>query len=208
MIQTSRQKLAAAEHKGEEAFHNETRRLFQMLYHEAFHAYLANFLYPAGKDQPEVPRWLNEGLAQVFENAIVEAGDLRMGHPDDERLKRAKTALTARPDKCELVPLADLLRADPKHFLVRHGDNRQISDRHYLTSWALAFYLTFDCQLLGTDRLDSYIRSVKMGSEIKAFEQLVGKALPAFEKSFHLYLRSLRPDGTTGPASVREPAGR
>ena len=37
-----------------------------------------------------MPRWLNEGLAQIFETAIIEAGELRVGHADAERLARVK----------------------------------------------------------------------------------------------------------------------
>jgi hypothetical protein len=205
MIATSHANFNRAEQSGDKAFHNETLRLFQTLYHEAFHAYLAGYVFPPGKDEPQVPRWLNEGLAQIFENAIVEAGDLRVGHADEARLKRARAGLIGKPEKVELLPLAELLRADPKQFLVVHSDNRQLSDRLYLTSWALAFYLTFERQLLRLDRLDSYVRACKPGNEVPAFEALVGQRLPEFEKSFHQYLRTLRPDGSTGPTTVREP---
>ncbi len=203
MLQTSERNFARAERTAEGAFHRETLRLFQMLYHEAFHAYLANFVYPPGRGEPDVPCWLNEGLAQVFENAIVEAGDLRVGHADEDRLKRVKAALAGKND---LVPLAQLLQARSRQFLVQHGGNRRESDRLYLTSWGLAFYLTFDRQLLGTEKLDAYIRACQPGMDrVTAFEKLVGQPLPVFEKSFHQYLRALRPDGTTAPAAVKEP---
>src|SRR6516225_9397706 len=58
--------------KNDGLFKEATRHLFQTLYHEAFHAYLVNFVYPP--EDGEAPRWLNEGLAQIFETAIVEAG--------------------------------------------------------------------------------------------------------------------------------------
>src|SRR5262249_11218184 len=72
-------------------FETATRQLFQTLYHEAFHAYVGNFVYPpAGRGNPdgpgELPRWLNEGMAQVFETAVFEAGELRIGHADRTRL--------------------------------------------------------------------------------------------------------------------------
>src|SRR5262249_1812686 len=91
-------------------FEEGTRRLMQRLFHESFHAYLAQFVYPPADG--EVPRWLNEGMAQVFEHAILEGDELRVGRVDTDLLARAQKAL----EKCELVSLADLLKSGPKQF--------------------------------------------------------------------------------------------
>jgi hypothetical protein len=174
-------------------FAQATESLFQILYHEAFHAYLAGFVYPPGARG--VPRWLNEGLAQIFESAIVEAGVLRVGHADPERLKHGKQALRAH----QLVPLAELLRADPAKFLVGHATGRQVADAYYMTSWALAFYLTFGQGKLGTPELDEYVQSLSEGADPgEAFSKLAGEPVAAFETSFHRYLRALWPDGSLG----------
>src|SRR5262249_38585628 len=130
-------KIGKADRENTETFEKATERLFQTLYHEAFHAYLAGFVYPPRGCA--VPRWLNEGLAQVFETAILEAGELRVGHAEPERLKQVKEALR----KNQLVAVADLLTADSDKFLVGHANQQQVSDGYYLGSWALAFYLTF-----------------------------------------------------------------
>src|SRR5262249_31641573 len=175
-----------------ETFAKATQRLFQTLYHEAFHAYLANFVYPPGARG--VPRWLNEGLAQIFETAILEAGELRVGHVDSERHQQVKEALLRN----QLVRLADLLKASADRFLVSHANSQQVSDDYYLTSWALAFHLTFAQRKLGTAELDEYVHALRHGAEPQeAFAKLVGEPLPAFEESFHRYLRALRKDGST-----------
>ncbi len=185
-IEEARRKIAAQEKANERAFVETQQRLFRRLYHEAFHAYLANFVYPEA--EAEVPRWLNEGLAQVFETAVLEAGELRLGRADRERVTRAQKA-------GELVPLADLLRSGPKQFVVAHSDERQTSDRYYVTAWALACYLTFDRGLVGTDALDEYVRALRRGTApTEAFRDLVGRPLAAFEKEFREYVRQMRPD--------------
>jgi hypothetical protein len=185
------QKIDATEGRNARAFAHAQERLFRRLYHEAFHAYLANFVYP-GRDG-EVPRWLNEGLAQIFETAIVEVGELRVGHADPERLEELRRALA----RGTLLPLADLLRSGPKQFQVAHAGDRQASDRYYLASWAMAFYLTFDRKLLGTRALDDYVRAPRRGENAPAaFRALVGQPLPQFEKEYLQYLKRLRPDGT------------
>jgi hypothetical protein len=185
------QKIDATEGRNARAFSAAQERLFRRLYHEAFHAYLANFVYP--ERDGGLPRWLNEGLAQIFETAIVEAGELRVGHADPERLKELRQALA----RGTLLPLADLLRSGPRQFQVAHAGDRQASDRYYLASWALAFYLTFDRKLLGTRALDDYARALHRGEDaVAAFRTLAGQPLPQFEKEYLQYLGRLRPDGT------------
>ena len=178
-LDQDRQKILQAEDNNQALFQAATRKLFQVLYHEAFHAYLANFVYPPAEDR--VPLWLNEGLAQIFETAILEAGELRIGHPDKQRLTRLQTDFR----KGESLSLDELLRAGSDKFVVAHASDRQVSDRYYLTSWALAFYLTFDRKLVGTPALDQYVHRLKSGADPrKAFEKLVGQPLPEFEKAF------------------------
>lgn len=185
-------KIKSADEENAKTFAKATRRLFQTLYHEAFHAYLAGFVYPPGEN--EVPCWLNEGLAQIFETGILEAGELRVGHADLERLKRVMEALR----KEQFVSVADLLKADSDKFLVSHAESQQVSDEYYLGSWALAYYLTFEHWKLGTPELDEYVRSSSNRTEpLETFAKLVGVPLPAFEESFRRYLRALRADGST-----------
>jgi hypothetical protein len=193
------QEIDEKNRKNDRVFADATQQLFQTLYHEAFHAYLANFVY-AGAESG-VPRWLNEGLAQIFETALVEAGELRVGHADPQRLDRLKSALR----RGELVPLAGLLQSGPEKFIVAHAFDQHISDRYYLNSWGLAFYLTFERRLVGTPALDRYVAALKRGGQpLAAFRQLVGKRLDEFEVQFQQYLLKLRPDGTTARSQIDE----
>jgi hypothetical protein len=191
LITDKRRQLGNADVRNNQLFDQATQLLFATLYHEAFHAYLAGFVYPPKAG--EVPRWLNEGLAQIFETAIIDAGDLRVGHADAARLARAKEAAK----KGDLVSLADLLRSGPKQFALGHIGDRQVSDRHYLTSWAVAFNLTFDRRLLGSAALDRYVQALQEGMDAKAaFEELAGQPLAQFEADFRKYLQQLQPDGS------------
>ncbi len=196
-IQEARQKVERQNRQNDEQFHEATRQLFRALYHEAFHAYLANFVYPPA--EADVPRWLNEGLAQIFESAFIEAGELRVGHADRVRLAHAQADLA----RGRVVPLVELLRSGPKQFVVRHASDQQTSDRYYLTSWALAFYLTFDRRLLGTKAMDEYVHALHRGADpVSAFRDLVGEAPEDFDKGFRRYLDQLRPNGTVATRTV------
>jgi hypothetical protein len=195
-----RKDMAKADRHNDAIFDSETKRLFAILYHEAFHAYVGNFVYPACARAPrpdcppgELPRWLNEGLAQIFETALVEAGELRVDRPDRGRLMKVKDALRDG----QMMSIKELLQAGPAQFLVRHADERNASDRSYLGSWALTSYLVFERRLLGTDRLDEFIRAVNLGGNAEeAFVQLVGQKTADFEKGFHAWLQKLKPDSS------------
>ena len=199
-----RRKVNAADRANGAQFDKSASRLFAVLYHEAFHAYASTFAYPplspadvtAGKGAGALPRWLNEGLAQVFETAVVEAGELRVDHADEDRLGRVKQRLK-ESGSAGLVPLGDVLAVGKDAFLAHHAAERAAADRAYLTSWALAYYLTLDRRVIGTEKFKEYLVSVNSGGDAKAaFAALVGQDLPAFEKDWHQFLGRLQPDGT------------
>ena len=164
---------AARQRTNEQKFADVTRQMFARLYHEAFHAYLDTFVYP--HDTHHVPRWLNEGLAQVFETGQLDGDSLRIDAPDRERLTRLREDLAAQP-----LPLAQLLTAQEREFLGPHSDTS--AQRHYLYAWGLAYFLAFDENLLATPRLDEYVaQDAKRLDPIARFERLVNQPLPKFE---------------------------
>ena len=199
-----RKRVYRADAANGKTFDDATRRVFAVLYHEAFHAYVGTFVYvplkpdevKAGKGTGELPRWLNEGLAQVFETAVVEAGELRADFPDPDRLKRTKSQLRQKSSQ-PLIPLADLLTTGKETFLASHKEEKGPAERAYLTSWALAYYLTFERRQIGTPAFRQYLVTVNSGGDPrKAFSDLVGQDLAAFEKEWHAYLLRLQHDGT------------
>ncbi|QEL17332.1 DUF1570 domain-containing protein [Limnoglobus roseus] len=203
-VSEQRGKIRAVEKANDAKFDETTQQLFALLYHESFHAYAANFVYPprsaedvkAGKGTGDLPRWLNEGLAQIFETAILDAGELRVGHADRERLLRAKEMRT----KGGLLPMAELVRSGGEAFLTVHANQKATANRTYMTCWAVAFYMVFDRQLLGSKEFDAYLVAVNSGGDpAKALEALVGKNLSIFDAELTNYIDRLRPDGSVSP---------
>ncbi|MEX0867285.1 MAG: DUF1570 domain-containing protein, partial [Pirellulales bacterium] len=161
--------VATAERKNQTLFDELSAAMFVRLAHESFHAYLQNYVY----DEPEhdVPRWLNEGLAQVFEAGVVEAGALRLDAPNAGALSALKADLAAG----EPLSLIELLRSPDAAFLAGHVGGVDAANQRYFYSWGLAHYLTFEAHMLGSERLDAYVlRSSQATDPIAAFEQLVG----------------------------------
>ena len=184
------QQLKVSERHNLRAFDEVTKKMFQRLFHEAFHAYLENYVYPSASR--DVPRWLNEGLAQIFESGQLESGTLRLDAPDAERLKELQADLRTQPR----LPLAELLAAAGSRFLVDHAGGESASKRYYLYSWGLAYYLAFRQPLLETAALDRYVnRAVAATEPAERLEKLVGLPLDKFESRWRNAMLRMKSDG-------------
>jgi hypothetical protein len=167
------------------------RPLFTILSHEAFHAYLESFVYPMSEGG--VPHWLNEGLAQIFETAVVDGGELKVGRVDLRRLTAMKDEIRQK----QTLKLNDVLTAAPRQFQLAHYTDRVPTDQLFVTSWALAYYLTFDRKLLGSESMDRWLANLKRGARPDAaFQELVGQPLDEFEKQWRQYVLNLQSDGS------------
>ncbi len=186
-IRDAERELDRYDRKNENIFDEATAQMFATLYHEAFHAYLENFVFPI--NDHEIPRWLNEGLAQVFETGLLEAGMFRVDAPHADILNALKSDL--RSDAGPLS-LAQVLTADHRNFLVAHGGgNADASNRHYAYSWGLAYYLAFEQRVLGTEALEQFVKPGGISSPIRRFEKLVGQPLADFEPRWQKYMLAL-----------------
>jgi hypothetical protein len=170
-LQKMEQKLAEIRRRNDARFAQVTQDMFRRLGHEAFHAYVENYVFP--HDQGALPRWLNEGLAQIFEFGQLEADSLRVDAPDRSMVARLQSDLRGeRP-----LSLRRLLAADGREFVKTHGT--ESTNRYYLYAWGLAWYLVFEFDLLQNQSLDAY--AMASGDPVKQFEQLVGQSLEEFE---------------------------
>jgi hypothetical protein len=179
--------LDAIDRRNADRFAEFSQRVFARLRHEAFHAYVENFLYP--QSDFALPRWLNEGLAQVFETARMDGGVLRIDAPDRELLLKLQQDLRGDAP----LRLADLLASDEQSFLAMH-DRAGDSQQRYLYSWGLAWRLLSSTELLDDEALTAYVTpSAGAASPIERFERFVGKKLPDFEHEWREAILTLRP---------------
>ena len=178
------------ERAAEQKFGQVTEKMFAGLAHESFHAWLDAFVFP--HQRHHVPRWLNEGLAQVFESGQLDGESLRLDAPDKQRL----AALRADLASSQPLRLTQVLTAGEREFLGLHSGGTP--QRHYLYAWGLAHYLTFDGNLLSSGRLDAYVSpAAERLDPIARFEQLAGQPLPEFETAWRAAM--------TGAAGVASP---
>jgi hypothetical protein len=172
----ARRKIAALDRANAEKFDVVAGQMFRRLAHEAFHAYLETFVYP--RLSYDVPRWLNEGLAQTFEAGLLEADTLRIDTPNLVALARLQSDLGGTNP----LSLAELLQSGSETFLAGHADDGQMVSRAYYYSWGLAYHLAFQQGALGTGDLDTYLKPAPQDmTPVERFELFVGMSLAEFE---------------------------
>ena len=182
------EEIDQAERRNAAKFNEVARTMFRRLNHEAFHAYLENYVYP--HDEFALPRWLNEGLAQVFENAQLDADTLRVDAPARELLGRLQADLKSQ----QPLPLAELLQNEESLLAVHR--NNDATRRRYVYAWGLAYYLAFHRSGLGTPEFETYLGQNQPGDSastpIVRFERWVGKPLAEFEQQWRREMLQLR----------------
>jgi hypothetical protein len=162
--------------QNEAKFSEVTGTMFARLYHEAFHAYLESYVYT--EKDVAVPRWLDEGIAQIFESGRLEADTLRVDAPAPDRLVRLKADLSGD----QPLTVTGILNADEQDFLAGH--NGQTGQRYYLYSWGLAYYLTFEMNRFNSQSLDPYVLNSDHLGPAARFTRLVGMPIVKFERQW------------------------
>ena len=167
------------------------REFAARLTHEAWHAHADRRLAEPGGHP--LPPWLDEGLAQVFETAPLEAGELRLDAPDAFRLKALQELIAGG----HAPRLEDLLRADAARFLVGHAGGRQASRDAYLMAWGLAFHMAVLEPVLTPGSLAAVCAKTTgdapSDDRVAEFEQLAGLPLAEFEPAWRRRMLALRP---------------
>jgi len=180
-----RREIGELNRRNERVFDERARHMLRMLYHEGFHAFLDQFLFDE-KLVKKVPRWLNEGLAQYFEEARVEGSRLVLGQ--ENRRKIAFLRKARREGK--LVPMAKMLTAGAEDYLVKDTSDLEKSTKHYLQAWCL-IHLLGEKGRLKKGTLDAFVRAMAGGADpIKALPALTGLENAELQKLWEIRLGS------------------
>jgi len=157
---------------------------FTALAHEAWHASADLRLGQGGG----LPAWLDEGLAQVFEAGVLEAGELRLDAPDPRRLARLADLLAAEPRGL----LGPVIEGGEPQFMVGHGNAAATSRQAYLLAWGLAFDLALGSPVLSVKAIEEAARGGSAaGDERERFERLVGMPSEEFESAWRARMLAL-----------------
>lgn len=144
---------------------------FAIVYHEYTHLEFSSGM-------GYMPLWLNEGLAQFFENSEIRDKDVRMGEPSAEAI------LTLRHSS--LIPLPVLLKVDAAS---PYYHQEQKGTIFYAESWALTHMLMIDDRMQKTNHLDQYLRLLAQHQDpVDAAQQIWGD-LKKLENALYYYIQ-------------------
>jgi tetratricopeptide (TPR) repeat protein len=145
---------------------------FATVYHEYTHLEF-------GSMSEWIPLWLNEGLAEFFENTEINDRDVLLGRPnrDDILLLR----------QSRLIPLQDLFRVDVSS---PYYHEEQKGSVFYAEAWALTHYIEVKDRENGTHRLTQYISLLSDHQDpVTAAQQAFGD-LGQLEASLAAYIQA------------------
>jgi hypothetical protein len=157
------------------------------LQHEAFHQFAHRTV------GPNMPVWLNEGIAQVFEEAIWTGDAFVLGQVPPRRVRQLNQDL--RDPK--LIDFRKLLAMTDAEWSSGFKD-RDAMATQYNQAWAMAHYLLYatggDGQPLHRARVIDMLRRCKSGtSPTDAFTQAFSDNIFGFQKRFTEYAQALAP---------------
>ena len=143
---------------------------YATVYHEYTHYML--------RDASEwIPLWLNEGLAEFYQNTDIEEKDVRLGQPSPDDI------LYLRQNR--LLPLTTLLKVDQTS---PYYHEEQKGSVFYAESWALTHYIEVTDRQKGTNRIYDYAKLlIKKEDPVVAAQQAFGD-LNQLQKSLNSYI--------------------
>lgn len=162
--------------------------LRRTLQHEAFHQF-ANRLI-----SPNLPVWVNEGIAQLFEEGIYTGSRFIVEQVPPRRLRQLQDDLNNR----RLIPFRDFVFMDHKTWAGNMRD-RDRGSSQYNQAWAMVHFLVYaqdpnTRRPLYRERFFRMLTQVKAGVDAKdAFRANFGENFTAFTDRFMAYTRSLTP---------------
>jgi len=122
----------------------------------------------------EVPRWLNEGLAELYSNLEPAGEEIIVGKPIPARIQTL--------DREPWIDLRTLIAPGP----LSHEKNQ--AAMFYAESWALIHMLSLDGRY--SSRLRAMFDALQNGDTPAAFQKAYGKPLDAVERDLQAYARA------------------
>lgn len=148
----------------------EEQHPYATIYHEYTHLQFRG----AGES---LPLWLNEGIAQFFQNSQIRDKDVLVGQAD------VNDILFLREQR--LIPLPVLFKVDATSPYYHEEAKGSI---FYAESWALTHYLQVTDREKGTDRLRQYLIEVSRHQDAVAAAEKAFGDLKQLQKDLEFYI--------------------
>jgi Tfp pilus assembly protein PilF len=146
---------------------------FAIVYHEYTH-------YLLRKSEDWLPAWLDEGMAEFYQNTDIDGKDVRLGQPSVGNINLLRDS--------RLIPLTTLLQIDHSS---PYYHEQQKGNIFYAESWALTHYLLISDSQNKTHRLEDYARFMMQGQDSIAAAQSAFGDLAKLDHALAAYVRQL-----------------
>jgi len=157
-----------------------------VLQHEGFHQFAFNYI------GPKLPIWVNEGLAQYFEDGILVRGRLHLDMANARRIESIKDALRNRR-AIDFARMLSISESEWSEVLKASPDNARLL---YDQAWSMVFFLATAENGRYVKPFREYLRTVADGSEsAAAFRQAFGAPdMGVLERQWHQFALAAEPD--------------
>ena len=105
--------------------------VFGILQHEGLHQFARNYL------GEEIPIWLNEGLAEYFEQAQIIRGKVKLGIAEPWRIARLKSAI----ESGDTFDFHELLNISSQRWRANMQTAPELGSLQYTQSWSIVYFL-------------------------------------------------------------------
>ena len=146
---------------------------YATVYHEYTHYLLRD-------DYSWMPLWLNEGLAEFYQNTDIHAGEVDLGQPDMNDLMYLRTN--------RMIPVATLVQITASS---PYYHEEQTGTIFYAESWALVHYLIVTDRQNGTQRLGTYERDLRARQDSLTAARNAFGSLSQMDRNLKDYLNHL-----------------
>lgn len=158
------------------------------LQHEAFHQFAYTTI------GPNLPVWLNEGMAQLFEEAVWDGAGFWLGNVPPRRVRQLKSDLAKR----NLIGFDKLLSMTQEQWAGNLGADGDLGATQYNQCWAMVHFLTFAPDERGDPlhrkRLIHMLRLLHDGRDGgDAFRSAFSPNVRGFQDRFAEYAAALEP---------------
>lgn len=162
--------------------------LRRALQHEAFHQFAHNCI------SKDLPVWLNEGMAQLFEEGIWTGGEFWLGQVPPRRIRQLQDDLK----NGRLVDFDRFMAMSPDLWADRLGLDQRLGTTQYNQAWAMVHFLVHakDPQT-GKEkyrgRLMQMLEAIHAGTPAQqAFEEAFSSNTKGFQSRFVEFARNLK----------------
>jgi predicted secreted protein len=161
--------------------------LRRTLQHEAFHQFAHNAI------SPNLPVWLNEGLAQLFEECIWTGTEFWLGQVPPRRLRQLEADVKAR----RLIDFVTFTGMSSEEWAARLARDHAAGATQYNQSWAMVHFLVNAKDENGKEkyrpRLVRLLELIHNGADPQeAFVQAFSNNYKGFQERFVEYVGDLK----------------